>query len=91
VTGVNIHTHIVSCAELLHHYVPKLVELHNYPPSNSLAAKMYNWHTLNNKIFKKLGYNTTLEIMTCVVHMRPGYVEYLLWDLKLMVIAAYLL
>ena len=43
---------------------------------------MYNWHTLNNKLFKKLGYTTTLEIMTCIVHMRPGYVEYLLWDLK---------
>jgi hypothetical protein len=27
-------------AELIHHYAPKLVSLHNYPPANSLSKKI---------------------------------------------------
>jgi hypothetical protein len=37
------------------------------------------------KLFKKLSYSTTSDIINCIVHMRPGYIEYLLWDLKVKV------
>ena len=30
----------VMMAELIHHYNPKIVELHNYPPANSLNKKL---------------------------------------------------
>ncbi len=33
----------VLMAEMVAHYFPKLVEMHNYPPANSYAQKMYNW------------------------------------------------
>jgi hypothetical protein len=39
----NIHRDFadgVMMAELIHHYTPKLVNLHNYPPANSQAKKI---------------------------------------------------
>jgi len=39
----------VLAAELVAHYFPKLVELHNYSSANSLRQKLYNWATLNRK------------------------------------------
>ncbi|KAI8897029.1 hypothetical protein BC833DRAFT_595268 [Globomyces pollinis-pini] len=72
----------VACAELIHHFIPKLVELHNYSSANSVSQKLYNWNTLNYKVFKKLGYQTSEEIIKSIVAMRPGYIEYLLYDLR---------
>ena len=46
----------VLVAEMIHHYLPKLIELHNYSQANGIMQKMYNWQTLNNKVFKKLGF-----------------------------------
>lgn len=36
-------------AEIVHFFIPKLVELHNYPSTGSLSQKEQNWNTLNNK------------------------------------------
>lgn len=41
-------------AELIHHYYPKRVELHNYPSTNTVTKKVENWNTLNAKVLKKL-------------------------------------
>lgn len=37
----------VLAAEVVAHFLPKLVQLHNYSQANSLRQKMYNWQTLN--------------------------------------------
>lgn len=37
-------------AEVIHHYFPKMVELHNYSNSSSVRQKLYNWGTLNGKL-----------------------------------------
>lgn len=44
----------VMLAELIYHYNPKMVSLHNYPPANSTTKKIENWNTLNTKVLKKL-------------------------------------
>lgn len=36
-------------AELVKHFFPKMVELHNYSTANSVTHKLYNWNTLNRK------------------------------------------
>ena len=39
-------------AEVIKHYYPKMVDMHNYPPASSSNQKCYNWITLNsNKTF----------------------------------------
>ena len=40
----------VLMAEIINHYFPKLVELHNYVATTSAATKLSNWTTLNSKI-----------------------------------------
>lgn len=37
-------------AEIVGHYFPKLVELHNYVASTSAATKLSNWQTLNSTL-----------------------------------------
>ena len=41
----------VLVAEIISHFYPKMVELHNYSAANSLKQKMYNWQTLNCMLF----------------------------------------
>lgn len=49
----------VLMAEIMAHYFPKYVEIHNYSQANSVAKKTYNWNTLNQKWFKKLGFQVS--------------------------------
>ena len=42
-------------AEVIHFFNPKIVSLHNYPPSNAVSKKITNWNTLNLKVLKKIG------------------------------------
>ena len=37
----------VLTAEIVAHYIPKIVEVHNYVPAHSTNQKLYNWNTLN--------------------------------------------
>ena len=37
----------VLLAEIVHHYFPKTVELHNYSPAAATKQKMENWYLLN--------------------------------------------
>lgn len=39
----------VLMAEIVKHYFPRLVEIHNYPSASSTNQKLYNWSTLNGK------------------------------------------
>jgi hypothetical protein len=36
----------VLMAEVIHHYFPHIVDLHNYSQQNSFDKKMYNWEHL---------------------------------------------
>ena len=86
----------VLAAEVVKHFVPKLVDLHNYAPANSISQKIYNWSTLNGirskyklileKVFRKLGYFINDTIIHAMVNCKPGYVEYLLFELRQKVI-----
>ena len=59
----------VLMSEVVHHFFPKLVELHNYSSTNSVSQKAYNWRTLNQKCFRKIGFQLTSEdindLVTC--------------------------
>jgi len=62
----------VLMSQVIHYFFPRLVELHNYSASNSVDQKNYNWKTLNNKVFKKMGFMlspTDIEaVVTCKKH-----------------------
>jgi hypothetical protein len=39
----------VLVAEIVSHFFPKIVDLHNYSSGNSVQLKQSNWNTLNRK------------------------------------------
>jgi len=73
----------VLLAEIVRHYFPRLVELHNYPPANSTQQKMYNWNTLNSKVLRKMGYNLYKDDIEAVIQCRPGAIEKVLHTLQM--------
>eukprot|EP00038_Savillea_parva_P023176 m.39896 g.39896 ORF g.39896 m.39896 type:complete len:252 (+) comp5885_c0_seq1:318-1073(+) len=73
----------VLAAEIVKHFVPKLVELHNYQPANSTSQKVTNWTTLNHKVFKKLGLNVPKNVIQGVAAQKHGVIEVVLNNLRL--------
>ncbi|TPX45782.1 hypothetical protein SeLEV6574_g03660 [Synchytrium endobioticum] len=72
----------VAGAEVVHHFFPKLVELHNYSPANALTQKLYNWNTLNQKVLRKLGYLVADDAIQGIINNKPGYAEWVLNELR---------
>lgn len=59
IISVTLFPSEVLTAEIVHHFLPHLVELHNYSPANSSLQKMENWKTLNSKM--KLFFHSQLK------------------------------
>ena len=72
----------VLMSEVMHHYFPKLVDLHNYIKTNSVSKKTYNWNTMNKKVFKKLGIQVDADEIHAVSTGKKGAIEKLLMRLK---------
>ena len=73
----------VLVAEIVKHFIPKLVEMHNYSQAHSVSQKTYNWNTLNVKILKKLGLNLSKKEIEDIVAMAPDSIEKVLFALKM--------
>ena len=65
----------VLVAEVIAHFYPKLVELHNYSGANAMSPKVYNWQTLNARALKKLGFQIPREDFMDVCNCRAGAIE----------------
>jgi hypothetical protein len=72
----------VLAAEIVAHYFPRIIEVHNYPAANSYAQKVYNWKTLNQKVFRKMSFQLTQEEMDAVCNCTPQAVERMLKKLQ---------
>ena len=81
----NISMDFADCvlvAELVSHYFPKLISLHNYSPANSTPQKLYNWQTLSDKILRKFNMPLSKTDMEGIIQCRPGYIERFLFTLQ---------
>jgi len=65
----------VLLAEVLHHYFPSRVEMHNYCAANSVEKKEYNFKTLNQKVLKRLGFQLHDDDVKDITRCTPGVVE----------------
>ena len=65
----------VLVAEVIAHFYPKLVELHNYSGANAMSPKVCNWQTLNARALKKLGFQIPREDFMDVCNCRAGAIE----------------
>eukprot|EP00992_Anisonema_acinus_P013275 TRINITY_DN8650_c0_g1_i1.p1 TRINITY_DN8650_c0_g1~~TRINITY_DN8650_c0_g1_i1.p1 ORF type:complete len:242 (+),score=54.38 TRINITY_DN8650_c0_g1_i1:59-727(+) len=72
----------VLMAELIKHFFPKLIDLHNYSATQSVVQKRYNWATLDTKVFKKLHFEVSKDDINEVTACVPGAVERVLSNFK---------
>ncbi|CAH1974721.1 unnamed protein product [Acanthoscelides obtectus] len=72
----------VPLAEILKHHYPKLVDLHNYSPKNSLSQKIVNWELLNKKVLSKLKISLGQQEIELLAKGIPGAIEKLLQTIK---------
>ncbi len=68
----------VLMAEIVKYHIPKLVDLHNYPVTNSSTQKLYNWNTLNAKVFKKVGFTMSKNEIENILQYKPMAIETIL-------------
>ncbi|XP_072533099.1 sperm flagellar protein 1 isoform X2 [Salminus brasiliensis] len=69
-------------AEVVRHFYPKLVDLHNYTPAHSTQQKLSNWNTLNRKVFSKLNFHIPEDTVKKVALSTPGSIEPVLCALR---------
>ncbi|KAH0952103.1 hypothetical protein HN011_009878 [Eciton burchellii] len=72
----------VLMAELLKHYYPKNVDVHNYVAGNSVAKKIDNWCTLNRKVLSKMDMKLGKEMINQLANSQSGVIEKVLADLR---------
>ncbi|XP_041646168.1 sperm flagellar protein 1 [Cheilinus undulatus] len=65
----------VMAAEVVKHFIPKIVDLHNYVPANSTQQKISNWNLLNRKVFSKLNFVVQEETVRRIVLNTAGVIE----------------
>lgn len=69
-------------AEIIRHFLPQYIDLHNYTPANNIEQKKANWGMLNLKVFSRFGLNVPEAITHNISVAKPGYVEVLLYNLR---------
>jgi hypothetical protein len=80
---VNIISFVsVLVAEVVKHFAPNIIELHNYSAAHSLVQKTYNWNTLNQKVLKKINFQLLPGDIKDLVEMSPEAVERILFSLR---------
>ncbi|CDJ52633.1 hypothetical protein, conserved [Eimeria brunetti] len=69
-------------AEVANHCIPRIADLHNYSTANSFQQKRYNWETLSERVFKRVGLKLTAAEIDSVVAARPGAAESIILRFK---------
>lgn len=72
----------VLTAEVVSHFFPRLVEIHNYIPANSSKQKVDNWNTLNRKVLSKLNFCVNSDVVNQIVNCKAGVIEIVLSSLR---------
>lgn len=73
-------------AELLKRYYPRLVDVYNYIPGNSIAKKIDNWCTLNRKVLSKIDMKLSKETIDRLANSQNGVIEKVLNDLRVKIL-----
>uniref|UniRef100_A0A3B3VWX6 Sperm flagellar 1 n=1 Tax=Poecilia latipinna TaxID=48699 RepID=A0A3B3VWX6_9TELE len=68
-------------AEIVKYYFPKIVDIHNYITSCKKQQKLSNWSLLN-RVFSKLDFYITEEMVEKIVSSTPGTILPVLFFLK---------
>lgn len=72
----------VLLSEVIAHFFPRLVDLHNYNQGLRVETKLYNWKTLSKKVLQKLGIKLDQSTLEALANAKPGVIEGVLYTLK---------
>ncbi|XP_054766713.2 sperm flagellar protein 1-like [Lytechinus pictus] len=72
----------VLIAEVVHHFYPRMVELHNYTPASSSTHKIENWKLLNRKVLAKLNCQVPERDIRGLTTAKAGAAEFFLIKLR---------
>ncbi|XP_059151404.1 sperm flagellar protein 1-like isoform X2 [Physella acuta] len=72
----------VMIAELIKHFLPHIVSLHNYTPGNATKMKLDNWRLLNRKVFNKLNFQLTEDLIRELCLGKQGLIERFLMHVR---------
>ena len=65
-------------AEIIKYYLPKMIDINNYPSSSNTNQKNYNWITLNNKVLKKINVKLSKNEIDDIISCKNLAIEHLL-------------
>ena len=65
----------VLMSEVVKHFFPKAVDLHNYAKTSSQAQKYANWATLNHKVFRRMNFVIHDDDIADVINHKRGSIE----------------
>lgn len=65
----------VMMAELVAHHIPKIIYSGYYIHTSSLSKKIDNWEHLNAKVFRRVGFQLTPDLVKDLAGARPGMIE----------------
>ena len=69
-------------AEIIYHYLPKVVNLHSFVKANSQSNKHANWKVLQTKVFPKMGFSPNTVQIKEVIECKRMAVENFLNTLR---------
>lgn len=78
----------VLAAEIINHYLPKCVELHNYSPAAATKQKMENWYLLNRRVLRKLDLDLSDDVIRALANTtnpKPRVIEKVLMLLRMQI------
>eukprot|EP00466_Bigelowiella_natans_P010211 jgi/Bigna1/35979/e_gw1.12.103.1 len=79
----------VLLSEVVHHFFPAKVDLHNYISTNAMSKKTVNWNTLNRKVLRKLfKFEIPSDEIRKIVTCQKGAIERCLQGLKAKVVVS---
>ncbi|KAL8558532.1 hypothetical protein ACOMHN_038856 [Nucella lapillus] len=72
----------VLVAEMIKHYFPRMVDLHNYTPAHSTKQKMENWYLLNRRVLRRLDLDLSDDVIRALANTKARVVEKVLMMLR---------
>jgi len=72
----------VLVAETVAHFLPKMVDIHNYFSANAAGQKKINWNTLNRRVFSKMGIRISDSTIQQLIDSKAGAIEQVFWYLR---------
>ncbi|CAL1542860.1 unnamed protein product [Lymnaea stagnalis] len=75
----------VLVAEIIKHYFPRLIDVHNYPPAVGPKQKMENWFLLNRKVLHRLELDLSEDVIRALVNGKQSVVEKVLMMLRVQI------